>query len=286
MARRGTTLGQPERMLILAKTYPTPSKGYVETTCVAAVSEGGELRRVFPVPFRLLPDEKHFTKWQWITADFRLPNDDKRPESRRIDVDTLAVGQQVPTGRTWAERMRWIEPHILPCFADLEARRQATGETLGFLRPSRLVGLEITPLPAAERDWNEKERANLSRDLEQDDLFTATGETGKQRRAMLEKLPFHVHYRYEIDTPSGVEQKKHLVTDWEAGALYRNCLQSHGENWQEPFRAKLETWMAGRNLVFLLGTQHRFPSQWLIISLIFPPQTTTTAATMQSALDL
>lgn len=274
MARYRTTLGQAERMLILAKTYPTPSRGHVETTCVAAVSAGGELRRVFPVPFRLLPDDQQFSKWQWITASFRPPTDDQRPESRRIDVDSLTLGERVVKGRNadWAERMRWIEPHILPSFAALEGRRQATGETLGFLRPSRLLGLDITLLPAAERDWDEEEREKLTRDLEQGDLFTDPGEAGRRRRAMLEKLPFHVHYRYEIDRPNGPEQNRHLVTDWEAGTLYRNCVRSHGANWQEPFRAKMEEWMAGRDLVFMMGTQHRFPNQWLVISLIYPPR--------------
>ena len=105
---------------------------------------------------------------------------------------------------------------------------------------------------------------------------------------MLEKLPFHVHYRYEIDTPNGPERNRHLVTDWEAGTLYRNCVKDHGENWQEPFRAKLEAWMAERDLVFMMGTQHRFPNQWLVISLIYPPRPVAKGSTevMQSSLDL
>ena len=127
MARRGTTLGQSERMLILAKTYPTPNNGSVETTCVAAISENGELRRVFPVPFRPLPDEQQFAKWQWITASFRPPNDDQRPESRRIDVDSLTLGERVVKGRSpdWVERMRCVKPHTMPSFSALEERRRA-----------------------------------------------------------------------------------------------------------------------------------------------------------------
>ena len=271
MARSGTALGQEEKILIIAKTYPTPSSGNVETTCVAAVGANGELRRVFPVPFRLLPMERQFTKWQWITARFRSPTNDHRPESRRIDVDSLIVGDSVSSKQGWKERTRWIEPHVLTSFVELEERRRSTGETLGFLRPSRLLGLDITPLPAAERDWSEQERAKLTRDLEQGDLFTASGVVAQSRRALLEKIPFHFYYRYEIDTPDGSEQNRHLITDWEAGALYRNCISSHGEKWQEPFRAKMESEMANLNLMLMMGTQHRFPDQWLIISLIYPP---------------
>lgn len=290
MARSGTTLGQTERMLILAKTYPTPSKGSVETTCVAAVSENGELRRIFPLPFRLLPDNQQFTKWQWVAANFRQPAGDRRPESRRIDVDSLMLGERVVNGRNpdWVERMRWIVPHILPSFAALEERRSSTGETLGFLRPSRILGLDITMLPPAKRDWDEEERAKLTSDFEQGDLFTSTSESGERRRAMLEKLPFAVHYRYEIDTPDGPEQNRHLVTDWEVGMLYRNCLHRHGAGWEKPFRDHLETWMAGRDLVFMMGTVHRWPNRWLIISLIYPPHQVVELPrrTTQTAFDL
>lgn len=49
---------QVERILILCKTYPSPSARYVETSCVAGISEAGELKRLYPVPFRLIQDEE------------------------------------------------------------------------------------------------------------------------------------------------------------------------------------------------------------------------------------
>ncbi|MGR9449202.1 hypothetical protein [Rhizobium leguminosarum] len=42
------------RILILCKTYPSPSGKYAETTCVAGMDERGKLVRLFPVPFRLI----------------------------------------------------------------------------------------------------------------------------------------------------------------------------------------------------------------------------------------
>lgn len=280
MARRVAAAAETETVLIATKTYPTPSSGYVETTCVAAIGQDGALRRVFPVPFRLLDGDKQFARWQWVTAQFRLPSDDRRPESRRIEVGSIALGEKIPTGRgDWSDRMRWVEPHILPSFAALEARRQATGETLGFLRLSRLMRLDITPLPATERDWTEEDRAKLTRDLGQGDLF-ATGPT--RPRPLLEKIPYHFHYRYEIETEGGTESLRHLITDWEAGVLYRNCHRSHGDGWEAPFRAKLETEFAQKNLVLMMGTQHRFPDQWLIIGLVYPPRRAATKAAQPS----
>jgi hypothetical protein len=43
-----------ERILILAKTYPSPSAKHTETSCVAGINEAGEPRRLYPVPFRLI----------------------------------------------------------------------------------------------------------------------------------------------------------------------------------------------------------------------------------------
>lgn len=54
------------RVLILCKTYPSPSEKHVETSCVAGLEEGGNLIRLFPVPFRLIRDAQQFRKWQWI----------------------------------------------------------------------------------------------------------------------------------------------------------------------------------------------------------------------------
>lgn len=37
--------------------------------------------------------------------------------------------------------------------------------------------------------------------------------------------------------------------------------------WEGPFRAKLENELPATDLMFLMGTMHRFPDQWLIVSL-------------------
>ena len=98
-----------ERLLILTKTYPSPSSQYRETTCVAAVNVDGEMRRIFPVPFRLLDGGNRFQKWEWIDANVRTTTKDQRPESRRIDVDSLErTGVVINTDHGWSERLLWI----------------------------------------------------------------------------------------------------------------------------------------------------------------------------------
>ena len=48
------------------------------------------------------------------------------------------------------------------------------------------------------------------------------------------------------------------------------CQRKHGDNWEAAFRAKLGQDLPSKDLMFLLGTIHRFPHQWLLISLIYP----------------
>jgi hypothetical protein len=62
------------------------------------------------------------------------------------------------------------------------------------------------------------------------------------------------------------------ISDWEAGALYWNVVRNHGEDWNIPFRKKLERKLLKNDLMFLMGTLHWFPGQWLIVSLIYPPK--------------
>ena len=105
---------------------------------------------------------------------------------------------------------------------------------------------------------------------QQSELFDEV-EEGKQIR-LLEKLPFDFHYRYECDVDGQTFAYKHKLVDWEVGALYRTVRRQHGDAWEAPFRAKLEQELPSKDLQFLLGTIHRFPGQWLLISLIYPPK--------------
>ena len=95
-----------ERVLILCKTYPSPSAKYAETSCVAGMTENGRLIRLYPVPFRLVSDDQQFKKWQWITARFEKARDDHRPESHRVFVDTIACdADPLPAGKQgWPHR--------------------------------------------------------------------------------------------------------------------------------------------------------------------------------------
>lgn len=262
-------LGRTERILILAKTYPSPSTQYVETSCVAGISQDGSMRRLYPVPFRMIEEDQQFRKWQWIDVRVEKASKDHRPESHKLYVDTISCSDVIDTKKDWAARWEWLDR--IPAFNSfdaIDAARLSEGLSIALLRPKRLLGLEIAK--ARNQNWTEEEKEKLMREQMQGDLFSEA--EVKRQVKELRKVPFDFYYRYVCDTPEGQKECKHKIVDWEAGALFWNCRRDHGVNWEAPFRAKLEGQMGGKDLMFLMGNQHRFQDQWLIISLVYPPK--------------
>lgn len=236
------------------------------------MDENGDLIRLYPVPFRFIADEQQFRKWQWVTARVERSFNDRRPESHRVYVDTISCDEEpLKAGKTgWPQRMELLAK--VPVFTDfgaVEAARQVDGKTLALLRPKRILGLDITPIKNAE--WTDDELAKLQQLQQQGGLFDE-GADGKPFK-LLEKLPFDFHYRYECEVDGQLIEHRIKLVDWEVGALYRRLRKQFGATgWEEPFRAKYERHLPGQDLMILLGTIHRFPDQWLGVSVIYPPK--------------
>lgn len=257
-----------EQILILCKTYPSPSEKYVETSCVAGVRGNGSLIRLFPVPFRLVSADKQFKKWQWVTAKIEKARKDHRPESYQIKIDTLDCSAEVlSTRNSWALRRAALHSTpVFHTFSDIERERAANGTSLALLRPSKLVGLDIEQVRPAE--WTEEEIAKLLAEQRQGALF----EEDRTELKTLRKLPFAFHYRYKcVGMDGAIQEFRHKIVDWEAGALFWRCQREYGKDWERKFRERLWDYMSARDLIFLMGNIHRFQNQWLIVSLLYPP---------------
>ncbi|MDR6396589.1 hypothetical protein [Herbaspirillum seropedicae] len=146
--------------MILAKTYPSPSAQYMETSCVAGINQNGAMRRLCPVPFRMIEDGQQFQKWQWIDVLVKKANKDHRPESHNLYVDTISCGEVIEAKREWGYRREWIDK--IPTFNNfdaIEVERLNDGLSLALLRPKRLIRLEIKK--AKLQDWTaQTERAS------------------------------------------------------------------------------------------------------------------------------
>jgi hypothetical protein len=233
------------------------------------MTEDGALIRLYPVPFRMIGDQRQFKKWQWVSARVEKAKDDRRPESHRLFVDTITRDPKpLSTSRHWQARREWLaKVPIFDDFGQLEAVRSRRGITLAFLRPLRVLGLDIKSVDNPQ--WTKEETAKLIQLQQQGTFFD---DADAKSISILRMLPFDFHYRYACATAGGRFEYRHKIVDWEVGALYWKLRRSHSREWQTPFKAKLEDELPTRDLILLMGTIHRFPDQWLIVSLIYPPR--------------
>jgi len=248
-----------ERLLILTKTYPIPSKSYRETVCVAAINEQKELRRLYPIAYRFLKGEQQFKRWQWIRARI-TKSSDKRPESYNLDNDSISLDNIIDTKHGWEQRLALIEDLVYPSFSHLEQARLENGTSLGFIKPKEF---KLTVQDARQKSWT----ADQLTSLHKSGLFDPIHVTQKP---IVQKIPYDIYYDFTTDTDTTAFH--HLVTDWEVGALFWNCKKSYGDEWELYLRKKLEDEFSRKDLLFLMGTMHQFPNQWLIIGLVYPPQ--------------
>ena len=248
------------RALITVRTYPVPSAKSIEASCTAAITDDGKWLRLFPVPYRLMDQEKRFTKWQWINVDL-IKAADTRPESYKINPDSITVGEAVGTQDGWRARRAIIEPLRGRSMCRIQHHRDQHGSpTLGVVRPFQIKRLIIED--AEERDWSPEQLAILK----QDTLFQ------KAPEQTLQKIPLDFRYEFRC---GDIDCKGHtmLCTDWEMGEAYRRWRTQYGANWESAFRNKFETEIIDKfDTHFFVGTVHQYPSRWIIVGLFYPPK--------------
>jgi hypothetical protein len=248
------------RVLIVVRTYPAPAKSVIEASCTAAISEDGQWVRMFPVPARLMEEDQRFKKWQWIEVDLLKAPGDARPESHKLNADSIVIRESVGTQDHWRARREIINPLKRRSMCRIQQERNEKGHpTLGIFRPHRIERLIIEP---AAENWSAEQLSTLT----QDTLFE------KAPERTLEKIPFDFRYEYRC---GDVDCNGHsmICTDWEMGQAYRRWHQEYGGQWEAKFRQRFEKEMQEKNDThFFVGTIHKNPASWIIIGLFYPPK--------------
>jgi len=250
-----------KRALITVRTYPVPSAKNIEASCTAGVTDNGEWIRLFPVPYRLMDEERKFSKWQWIDVNLLKANDG-RPESYKINPDSILVGPKLDTRENWRARREIIEPLRRLSACRIQKERDQNGSpTLGIFRPHEIKRLLIEPTAS---EWTSEQLTILK----QNSLFQ------KAPEHTLEKIPFDFRYEFRC---GDADCKGHtmMCTDWEMAQAYRRWRAEYGNNWEAAFRNRFEREMIEKlDTHFFIGTIHQHPSSWIIVGLFYPPKTT------------
>jgi hypothetical protein len=178
---------------------------------------------------------------------WRRPKDDKRPESRRVQEDSIAVFNELPKG----QRATFLERIVVRSPQDAAAR----GQTLSLIRPQN-VGFSY------ERKTSEQIAEEHQAYIEAACQPSFFGEDVKA----LEPCPYTFTFKYQ-----SADGKPHSSTcdDWETAATFYRFRREYGE--AEALRYLVGTFnedYPAKGMAFALGTHSRFPKVWLLVGVI------------------
>lgn len=263
---------QKQRVLITVKTYPTLSRKYGETVCTAGIREDGTWVRIYPVPFRRLNEEQKYKKFDWIACQLTRNTSDPRPETfRPLDERELeAPVGHMDTADNWRERRGLLlkTARVYERLDSLIAAAKANQISLAVFKPTRILDFFWEE---DDREWNPDKVREMRESTKQYDLFADN--TWRETFKLIDKLPYSFSYKFE---DAAGKQSELQILDWEAGALYWNCLRLAGGNEEKALakvREKYFREFLDKDLHFFLGTTQQFhfvaPNPWVIIG-VFP----------------
>jgi len=268
---------EKKRILVVVKTYPNPSRSYRETVCCAGVDlDTGRWVRMYPITFRWLTRGR-FAKFQVIECTATRPRDDTRPESWRLNQDSITlVGRPMPTGTAgWRRRMALL-PSPSRSLEEIQEAQAANRTSLGMFRPKEILGL----VKEKARPWTERQKAYLRQ--QHLDLGVEISREVQE----LEQIPWSFSYRFTCDDDRCVRPHELQIIDWELGAAYRNWSRAYGGGWEEKLRQKYAHELPATDLHLVVGNIAAHPASFVIICLVRPPRAKVDGGYVQQTLDL
>lgn len=240
--------GSTEAVVII-KAAPQVGQRHGETVCCAGIDLYGNWLRLYPVSFRLLEDRRKFGRWDRIQFKWRLPNDDTRPESRRVDQDSIVIVGELKK----AERERFLAKSIV---TSLQREREA-GRSLALLKP------EILEFVVEKKEASEiaEENARFEALRAQTDLFA-------KQATPYQPCPYRFRYRYR--TEDG--ERFGTCQDWETEAAFFNWSRQYGESRAvDEVRKVFGEEYPRKGMLLAMGTHSQYPDTWLINGIVRLP---------------
>ena len=126
MTGHSPTSGSTEA-IVMVKAAPQVDRRHGETVCCAGIDLYGNWLRLYPVSFRTLEQSKKFGRWDRIKFNWRIPNDDKRVESRRVDQQSIEIVGQLKK----SERAGFLAKAVVTSLV----REREAGRSFALLKP-------------------------------------------------------------------------------------------------------------------------------------------------------
>lgn len=236
------------RVTILVKASPQPSKRHSETVCCAGLQEDGSWKRLFPIRFRHLSDDKAFKRWSIVDFDYHTPKDDRRSESCRVHEESIKITGAVKSTK---EKSSLVDRAVLGS----EKEASAKGHSLALIRPTN-VSLSWQRLTSSELEADRQKYRDQAKQLS---LL-------EEEIAAYEPCPFKFSLRYTDEAGS----HRKTCADWETSAAFFNLSRQMDEekvllHLQETYCEKY----VKTGLVLALGNMMKRPQTWQLLGL-FP----------------
>lgn len=232
--------------IILIKAAPQVGRQHGETVCCAGLDVYGKWLRLYPVSFRHLNKHQKFGRWDKIKFDWRLPSDDPRIESRRVDHNSIEI--------TGSLKQHEQGPFLASAIVTSLNRERELGRSLALLKP------EVIEF-SAER----KSLAEFSEETQRFDAIRNQGDLFSKHAVPYSVCPYKFKYRYR--TEDG--ERLGTCQDWELEATYFKWSKLYGESEailriQRRFGEEYPR----KGMLLAMGTHSQYPDTWLINGVI------------------
>jgi len=250
-----------KKVLVTVKAYPNPSKKYGETVCVAGIDlDTGKWIRLYPVQYRDLEDDKKFKKYSIIEVRAHKASDDTRPESFKVDADSIRVIDWLDTKDGWKKRKEIVLPTLSSSCCDILTKSEEIGISLGMFKPYRVSF--------------QRKNMKLQDEQEREACYAQLSFYNKSKKAV-EDIPFDFRYQFYCQGKDDCPGHDLPIIDWEIGQAYRSwrynykdktvLLQKIKERWLDNLCADK------RNTYFYVGNMKRFRQNFMILGVFYPP---------------
>lgn len=241
-----SSTGKSEAVVII-KAAPQVGQKHGETVCCAVIDLYGNWLRLYPVAFRSLEVAQKFKRWDRIKFSWRMPRDDSRIESRRVNHQSLQIVGQIRK----SERQKFLAPLIK---TSLQKERDA-GRSLALLKAEIL-----------EFIWEKKTASELS--LERKKFREAISQADMfHTKPLLQYKPAPYRFKYRYETEDGFREG--TCQDWEIEATFFNWRKQMSEtDALQRMTDMFGTDYPAKGMLLAMGTHSLHPETWLINGII------------------
>ena len=220
--------------------------------CTGAITEEGQLLRLYPIPLRYLEENQRYKLWSWACFDVQKNPEDKRKESFRVRDGSIRVLSDVESRD---ERFSLLRKGIVKDRETLEVHYHQDWTSLGIIE-IELIDFSAQMQP---RNWEEDKPY-----IKQFHLYI--------ERKPLEQLPIQMRLKFRCKNNPKCKTHVSNLIGWEYMEAFRNFRGKYhtGANAFDKIKEALVSKFSDRrrNAYALTGTHRKYGS-WMVAQVYF-----------------